>query len=110
MHPLALARGFALDQGNQDALGQEDAGAEVRDGDADADRPLSRDAGDGHQTAHALSDLVDSRAIPVWTALAEAGDAAVDQAGIDLPDRFVIDPQTFLHARAIVLHDDVRIL
>ena len=109
MHPLALARGLALDQRDQDALSQEDSRAQIGDGNADPHRPLAWNAGDGHQSAHALGDLIDARAIPVGTALAESGNAAVDQARVDLTDRLVVDPQTLLHTRPVVLDDDVRI-
>src|SRR5256712_10555380 len=110
VHPLALAGGLALDQGDQDALSQEDPGAEVGNRDADPDRPLPWNARDGHQPAHALSDLVDARAIPIRSALAEAGDTAVDGAGVDRARGLVVDPQPLLHAGAVVLHDDIRIL
>src|SRR3989441_6495177 len=110
VHPLALAGRLALDQGDQDALSQEDPGAEVGDGDTDPYRPLPRNTRDGHQAAHALSDLVDARAIPIGPALAEAGDTAVDQAGVDRAQGLVVDTQPLLHAGAVVLHDDIRIL
>ena len=42
--------------------------------------------------------------------MAEPGDAAVDDAGINPGYRFVIDPETMLHVRAIVLDDHVRAL
>src|SRR5438552_5006030 len=110
MDPLALARALALDQGDEDALREEDARAEVRDGNADAHRPLSRDAGDRHQAPHALRDLVDSRTIAIGAALSEAGDAAVDQARVDRADAFVVDAEPLLHVGAVVLHDDVGVL
>src|SRR5207249_9789293 len=50
-----------------------------------------------------------ARAVPVRDALAEAGDAAIDQAGVDRPQRLVVDAQTLFHARAVVLHDDVGV-
>ena len=52
-----------------------DAGADVGDRDADAHRPLPGQAGDRHQAAHALRDLVEARAVGVGPVLAEAGDA-----------------------------------
>src|SRR5207244_6791345 len=36
-------------------------------------------------------------------------DAAVDQAGVDRAQGFVVDAQTLLHPGAVVLHDDIRI-
>ena len=54
----------------------EEAGGEIGDRDADAHRALPRQAGDRHQPAHALRDLVEARAGRVGPVLAEAGDAA----------------------------------
>ena len=109
VHPLALARALALDQRDQDALRQEDARAEVGDRDADPHRPLARKAGDRHEAAHALGDLVDARAVAVRPGLAEAGDAAVDDARVDRRKRLVVDAQALFDARAIVLDDDVGV-
>src|SRR2546426_2268858 len=41
-------------------------------------------------------------ALPIYT--------AVDQAGVDRAQGLVVDTQPLLHARAVVLHDDIRIL
>ena len=65
-----------------DAPGAEDAGAEVGDRDADAHRALPGQAGDRHQPAHALRDLVEARAQAVRAVLAVAGDAGVDRRGL----------------------------
>src|SRR4030095_8880242 len=100
---------LALDQRDQDALRQEDARAQVGDGYAHPHWPMARNAGDGHEPAHALGDLIDARAIPVRTALAESGNAAVNQPRVHLADRLVVDPQALLHPRPVVLHDAVRI-
>ena len=69
---------------DKDALRAEDAGAEVGDRDADAHRALAGQAGDRHQAAHALRDLVEAGPLRVGPVLAEAGDAAVDDARVDL--------------------------
>ena len=45
-------------------------------------RPARPFAGDAHQPAHALRDQVEAAAIGVGAGAAEAGDRAVDQAGI----------------------------
>ena len=63
---------------------QQVAGGQVRDRQADAHRALPGQPGDGHEPAHALHDLVDARALAVGTGLAEAADAAVDDARIHL--------------------------
>ena len=109
VHPLALAGRLALEQRDQDALRQEDAGAEVGDRNADAHRSLPGDAGDRHQAAHALGDLVDARAVPVRPALPEARDAAVDQARVDRAQALVVDAEAPLDVGAVVLDDDVRV-
>ena len=61
----------------------EDAGGEVGDRNADAHRPLAGQAGDRHQPAHALRDLVEARPVAIGAVLAEAGNAGIDQARID---------------------------
>ena len=108
MHPLALARGLALDQRDQNALRQEDSRAQVRDRNPDSHRALARNAGDRHQAAHALGDLVDARAIAVRAGLAETRDAAVDDAWVEHTEGLVVDAQALFHARTIVLDHDVR--
>src|SRR5690606_18144650 len=40
-------------------------------------------AGDAHQATHALDGVVVAGTVPVGTSLAEAGDGAVDQTGVD---------------------------
>jgi len=54
---------------------------------------LSGMAGDRHEPAHALGDLVDPGAALIGSVLAEAGNAAVDDARVDLVHRFVIDAE-----------------
>jgi hypothetical protein len=107
MDPLAAARALALEQGHENPLGEEDAGGEVRDGNAHAHRPLARQAGDGHEPTHPLRDLVVARPVAIGPALSEARDAAVDQAGVVLAESLVVDPEAPLHVGAEVLHDDV---
>ena len=76
----------------------------------DAHRPLSRQAGDRHQPAHALGDLVHARPRRVRPALPEPRDAAIDDARIDRRDRVVIDLQPVLHVGTVVLHDHIGLL
>ena len=64
-------------------------------------------AGDRHQPAHPLRDLVDPGAPGIGTVLAKTGDAAVDDARVDFFDRLVIDAEPVLHIRLVVLDDDV---
>ena len=64
-------------------------------------------AGDGHQPAHALRDLVDAGALGVRPVLAEAGDRGVDDARVHRAHVVVVDAEPVLHRRAHVLDDDV---
>src|SRR6516165_6493638 len=110
MDPLSLPAHLALEQRHQDTLGEQQPCAEIVDRDPDPDRPLPGQAGDRHQPAHALGDLVDARALRVRPALAKAGNAAIDDAWIDLFDRFIIDAEPVFHLRAEILDDDVGLL
>src|SRR5207244_6896412 len=82
-------------------------GGEVRDGNADPHRTLARRAGDRHQPAHALRDLIEAGTLVVGAVLAEPGDAAVDDARIDLAYALVIDAKLRLHVGAEALDHDV---
>src|SRR5262249_37410408 len=107
VHPLALAGALALDEGDQDALGEEDARAQIRNGDAHAHWSLARDARDGHEATHALRDLIDARPVAIRSALPEPGDADVDQARVVSPQAFVVDAEPPLDVGTIVLDHDV---
>ena len=72
--------------------------------------PWLGQAGDRHQPAHALCDLVDAGTGGVGTGLAEARYAAVDDARIDLGHRIVVDAKSMLHVGAVVLDHDVGLL
>ena len=65
-------------------------------GDADAHRALAGRAGDRHQPAHALRDLIEARPLVVGAVLAEAGDAAIDDARVDLAQALVVDAERAL--------------
>src|SRR5665213_1946470 len=95
--PLPLAGLLALDQRHHHRLRQEEPGAQIVDRDADPHRPLPGEAGDRHQAAHALGDLVDAGALGVRPGLAEARDAAVDDARVDLLHRLVVDAEPVLY-------------
>ena len=79
-------------------------------GNADAHRAAAGLAGDRHQPAHALRDLVDAGTRRVGAGLAEARDRAVDDLRIDLLDRLVVDLEAVLHVGAVVLDDHVGLL
>ena len=108
--PLAFAGNFALEQRDHDAERAEQAGAEIGDRNADAHRALARHAGDRHQPAHALRDLVEARPVAIGAVLAEAGDAGEDDALVDLAQRVVVDAEPVLHVGAEILHHHVGLL
>ena len=110
VHPAALARALALEQRHHDGERQEVAGREVADRDADPDRLGAGMAGDAHQAAQALGDLVDAGAMAVRAALAEAGDRGVHDPRVDPPHRLVVDAEPVLHADPHVLDEHVRLL
>src|SRR5437667_273487 len=107
VHPLAAAGALALEQRDEDAVREEHARGEIGHGNADAHRALARQAGDRHEAAHALGDLVVARAIAVRARLAEARDAAVHEARVDLAQRLVVDAEAVLDVRAEVLDEAV---
>ncbi len=51
-----------------------------------------------------MRDLVYSGAVLVGSALAEAGDAAIDEARVARAQRLVIDAEPVLHAGAKIFH------
>jgi hypothetical protein len=65
---------------------------------------------DRHEAPHALGDLVDSGSARVGAVLSETGDAAVDDARVDLLHRFVIDTQLVLDGRTKILDDHIGVL
>ncbi len=71
-NPLPLPRALPFQKGNQDTHGAMKACAHIGDGDTGPDRSLPRHAGDPHQPAHALRDLVEARSLGVRPVLAEA--------------------------------------
>ena len=86
---------------------REQAGGKVGDRNADPHRPLAGLPGDRHQPAHALRDLIEAGPLGVGSALAETGNAGIDDARVELRERLVVDAQPFLHAGAEILDDDV---
>ena len=62
-------------------------------GNADPHRPFAGSAGDRHQPAHALRDLIEAGALVIGAILAEAGDAAIDDARVDLAQALIVDAE-----------------
>ncbi len=107
---MALAGALAAQQRQDDPIREQQTGRGVVDRDADPHRPLAGMAGDRHQSAHPLSDLVDPGPTGIGSVLAKAGDAAIDDARVDLLDRLVIDAEPVLDVGFVVLDDDVGAL
>ena len=108
LHPLPFAGLGALDQRKKYSLRQKNSRGQVRDRNADPHRTAARLAGDRHQPAHPLRDLVDPGARCIRPVLPEAGNTAIDDARIDLRYRVVVDPKPMLDVRTIVLDHDIR--
>src|SRR4029079_9640145 len=66
--------------------------------------------GDAHQPAHRLEDRVVTSARRVGSGLAEAGYRAIDDAGIDWSDGFVIEFVALEVADLEILHHDIASL
>ena len=64
--------------------------------------------GDGHHTAHGLSQDIIARTQVVGTVAAKARDRRIDDAGIDLLQDIIAQSQLVHHAGAVVFHHDIR--
>src|SRR5262249_41066105 len=106
-NPLAFARYLALEQRDQNSHCAKDPGTEIRNGNPDPNRSLAGEAGNGHQTAHALGDLVKARPLSVGAVFSEAGDRAVDDALVDRADGLIVDPEAKFDVGTVVLDDDI---
>src|SRR5215475_10188515 len=104
---LALAGLLPLQQRHEDAEGAEQAGGKVGNGNADPHRSSPWLTGDGHEATETLRDLIEARTVAIGAVLAEPGNAGVDEAGIDLAEGRVIDPEAGLHIGAEVLDHHV---
>jgi hypothetical protein len=66
-------------------------------------------AGDGHQPRHALRDQVEAAAIGIRPGPPEAGDLAIDEAGIVAAQLLVAESQALHGALAVILDDNVSV-
>src|SRR6266851_1686982 len=101
---------LTLDEREQNTHRAEHSRADVGDCDTDAHGALAGQSRNRHQAAHPLRDLIYARAVAVGTVLAEAGDAAIDQARIDRAEALVVDTEPMLHVGAVVFDDHVGAL
>ena len=107
---LALPGFLAFEQRDQNSHGAEQPGAKVGDRDTDAHRPLPGQAGDRHQAAHALRDLVEARPARIGPVLAEPRNTTEDDLRVDLLEVLVVDLQPLLHVGPEVLDHHVGLL
>ena len=84
-------------------------GADVGNGHAHFLRFAAGFAGNAHQAADALHNLVISRAALVRPILPEAGNGAVDDFGVDRPDGSVFQSEACHHAGGKVLDDNIGV-
>src|SRR5262249_48186051 len=83
------------------------AGREVGHRDANAHGAFTGRAGDRHQPAHALRDLIEAGPLVIGAVLAETRNAAIDDARVDLLHAFIVDAELGLYVGAEILDDDV---
>ncbi len=108
---LARAGAVAVRERGQHADGGVQAGEDVGERDAHLLRPgplfALGAAGDAHQPAHALDQEVVAGALRVRAGLAEAGDRAVDEAGLHGQQAGVVEPVLLEAADLEVLQHDI---
>ena len=104
---LPLPRFLPLEQRDEDPERAEEPCGEVRDGNAHPHRAPPRLAGDRHETAQSLRDLIDSGPVAIGAVLAESGDARVDEPRVHLAECRIVDAQPDLHVGPEVLHHHV---
>src|SRR5260370_18235645 len=86
------------------------AGAHVGDGEPGTHRAAAGHAGDPHQPAHALGDLIEARALGVGAVLAIARDRAQYDTRVHLLQAFIVDAEAELHVGAVVFDHHVGLL
>src|ERR671922_20349 len=95
---LAEAGAMALHQRGEDADDAVHAGARVADRRPRVRRRTVREAGDAHGPAHRLRDRLVALVLAVRPPRAEALDARVHQAWIELTHRRVVEAEALDHA------------
>src|SRR5450759_4410780 len=107
VQPLPFARGFALQQRDQNTLGRENTSAQIGDRNTHAHRALFRQARDRHQPAHALCNLIEAGPPRKRAGLTEAGDAGVYQPRLILAQRLVVDTEPELGVGTKIFDHDI---
>ena len=85
---------------------REDSGGMIRDGKT-GDFGVVEVCDQAQHAAQRLADCVESRLVPIGTALAIAGNRTVDQFRVYLRKLFVVQPQTLPRWRAEVFDQDI---
>jgi len=70
--------------------------------------PLPGAPSDRHQSAHALRDLIEAGALVIGAVLAETGDAAIDDARVDLAHALIVDAELGLDVGPEILDEPRR--
>src|SRR5207247_3658808 len=103
----AAAGPFLDPESEQDAEGRVHAGGHVGDGDTAAHPVPARLAGDADDPALGLEEEVERGPVAIGPILAEAGDRAVDDAGVAITGRLVSQAEPGEGTHAVVLQHDV---
>ncbi len=104
---LALAGVGALEQGGRDGECGGHAGQHVAHRETGTSGAHFLVAGQRHDAGQRLDLAVVAGLVAIGTGAAEAGDGAIDQAGIDRAEGVVADAEAIHHAGAEVLHHHV---
>jgi hypothetical protein len=107
VHPLAETGALAVQQRVDDAEGGEDAGGQVQEGHAAAQRRAVRLAGDGHDPAERLHERLVTRRVLARPRSTEGRDRAVDEPGIHRRQGVVAQPERLHRAGPEVLDENV---
>ena len=110
MEPLPLSGLLAFDQSQQDPLGTKKSCRQIGNRDSDPHRSSSRLSGDGHQSAHSLGNLIESRSFGIGAVLSETRDTGKNDLGVAGFQTFIIDSKPLFNIGSVVFHNHIRIL
>ena len=108
VHQLPRPGPLARVERGQDAARGEEAGSQVRQGDAHLHRRAIRLSGHRHQPGHPLGDQIEPALVGGRPGPAVARDRGVDQTWIADAQGRVVEPEPAQHAGAVVLDEHVR--
>ncbi len=108
VHALPLARPAARDQRRENALRREQAADGVDHVRSDQRRTALGLAGHGHDAADGLRERVEPGLVAPRPVGPERRQGAVDEPGIERPERRVVDAELLGHAVAVALEHDIR--